>query len=62
MNFINFWKILKEQKVVENREKGNKKKKEVMDKRQGEEIRVVVLKRMVSKFIIINCYLYLEEC
>ena len=49
---------MEEQKAVEKREKGNKKKKEAMDKRKGEEMRAAALKGMASKLITVNyCYL-----
>lgn len=40
---------MEEQKAEEKREKGNKKKKEAMDKRKGEEMRAAALKGMASK-------------
>ena len=50
---------MEEQKAEEKREKGNKKKKEAVDKRRGEEMReAAALKGMASKLITVNyCYL-----
>ena len=41
--------------VEEKRENGNKKKKEAMDKRKGEEMRAAALKGLASKLITVNC-------
>ena len=46
---------MEEQKGEEKREKGNKKKKDIMDKRKGEEMRAAALKGMVSKLITVSC-------
>ena len=46
---------MEEQKAEEKSEKGNKKKKEAMDKRKGEEMRAAALKGMASKLITVNC-------